>query len=148
VPFLTKLSRSVRGAPITVKPTQQIHRAFSMAWRCSGESNEALINNLKKNGLIETERVKEAMMKVLPSAHQSSSLPHHPMHPIFKRYLTIPRSIAHTSPPPFPTKTPPRPSVIAPQSPPPTCTPTPANPSSHTSPLALAFSTSAAAAAT
>jgi protein-L-isoaspartate(D-aspartate) O-methyltransferase len=35
-----------------------------MAWRSSGASNEALINNLKANGLIESDRVREAMMKV------------------------------------------------------------------------------------
>jgi protein-L-isoaspartate(D-aspartate) O-methyltransferase len=35
-----------------------------MAWRSSGSSNEALINNLARNGLIESDRVKEAMLKV------------------------------------------------------------------------------------
>ncbi|OAL54881.1 protein-L-isoaspartate O-methyltransferase [Pyrenochaeta sp. DS3sAY3a] len=35
-----------------------------MAWRSSGDSNEALINNLARNGLIKSDRVKEAMLKV------------------------------------------------------------------------------------
>ncbi|KAF2033310.1 protein-L-isoaspartate O-methyltransferas-like protein [Setomelanomma holmii] len=35
-----------------------------MAWRSSGSSNESLINNLARNGLIESNRVKEAMLKV------------------------------------------------------------------------------------
>jgi protein-L-isoaspartate(D-aspartate) O-methyltransferase len=35
-----------------------------MAWRSSGSSNEGLINNLVNNGLITSERVKEAMFAV------------------------------------------------------------------------------------
>lgn len=35
-----------------------------MAWRSSGSSNEDLVNNLFHNGLIESGRVKEAMLKV------------------------------------------------------------------------------------
>lgn len=35
-----------------------------MAWRSSGPTNEALIANLRRNGLIRSERVKEAMLKV------------------------------------------------------------------------------------
>ncbi|KAI9777706.1 MAG: hypothetical protein M1839_008625 [Geoglossum umbratile] len=35
-----------------------------MAWRSSGTSNEGLINNLANNGLIRSERVKEAMLAV------------------------------------------------------------------------------------
>jgi protein-L-isoaspartate(D-aspartate) O-methyltransferase len=38
-----------------------------MAWRSSGSSNESLIDNLEKNGLIETRRVKDAMLQVLPT---------------------------------------------------------------------------------
>lgn len=37
-----------------------------MAWRSSGATNEALIANLARNGLIESDRVKEAMLKVCP----------------------------------------------------------------------------------
>lgn len=35
-----------------------------MAWRCSGETNESLIENMWKNGLITDARVKEAFLKV------------------------------------------------------------------------------------
>ncbi|KAJ4412579.1 hypothetical protein N0V91_000337 [Didymella pomorum] len=35
-----------------------------MAWRSSGSSNASLIENLEKNGLIETQRVKDAMLQV------------------------------------------------------------------------------------
>ena len=38
-----------------------------MAWRSSGSSNQSLIDNLEKNGLIETKRVKDAMLQVLPT---------------------------------------------------------------------------------
>jgi hypothetical protein len=37
---------------------------FSMAWRSSGATNAALIANLASNGLITTERVKNAMAGV------------------------------------------------------------------------------------
>ncbi|KAJ4291039.1 hypothetical protein N0V90_010236 [Kalmusia sp. IMI 367209] len=43
-----------------------------MAWRSSGSTNEGLIANLAKNGLIESDRVKEAMMKV-DRAHYAPS---------------------------------------------------------------------------
>ncbi|KAF2827367.1 protein-L-isoaspartate O-methyltransferase [Ophiobolus disseminans] len=46
-----------------------------MAWRSSGSSNAALINNLKQNGLIESGRVKDAMMKV-DRAHFAPSSPY------------------------------------------------------------------------
>jgi protein-L-isoaspartate(D-aspartate) O-methyltransferase len=60
-----------------------------MAWRSGGSTNAELINNLFKNGLITTSRVKEAMLKVgdlsfLPSSaflHLNSiSLVHKPWH--------------------------------------------------------------------
>ncbi|KAK3207401.1 hypothetical protein GRF29_103g894771 [Pseudopithomyces chartarum] len=35
-----------------------------MAWRSSGTSNESLIANLTRNGLVKSDRVKEAMLKV------------------------------------------------------------------------------------
>jgi protein-L-isoaspartate(D-aspartate) O-methyltransferase len=35
-----------------------------MAWRSSGTTNESLIANLERNKLIETDRVKQAMLKV------------------------------------------------------------------------------------
>lgn len=48
---------------------QPLHRPrpLTMAWRSSGSSNESLIENLEKNGLIETSRVKNAMLQVLPT---------------------------------------------------------------------------------
>jgi hypothetical protein len=39
-------------------------RAFTMAWYCSGSTNTELIENLFKTGLIQNERVKEAMIGV------------------------------------------------------------------------------------
>lgn len=38
--------------------------ARTMAWRSSGSSNAALINNLAANGLINSDRVKNAMLNV------------------------------------------------------------------------------------
>ena len=35
-----------------------------MAWRCSGSTNAALVENLAANGLIRSERVKRAMLSV------------------------------------------------------------------------------------
>lgn len=46
-----------------------------MAWRSSGSSNETLIANLARNGLIEDERIKEAMLKV-DRAHYAPSSPY------------------------------------------------------------------------
>lgn len=37
---------------------------FEMAWRCSGESNRALVDNLRKGGIIESDRVAQAMLAV------------------------------------------------------------------------------------
>jgi protein-L-isoaspartate(D-aspartate) O-methyltransferase len=36
-----------------------------MAWRCTGSTNEALIDNMWRSGLITDARVKEAFLKVL-----------------------------------------------------------------------------------
>lgn len=42
-----------------------IHAAIlMMAWRCSGTTNVALITNLAENGLIKSDRVKNAMLSV------------------------------------------------------------------------------------
>ncbi|KAF2660699.1 protein-L-isoaspartate O-methyltransferase [Lophiostoma macrostomum CBS 122681] len=46
-----------------------------MAWRSSGASNTALVNNLAQNGLIKSERVKEAMLKI-DRAHFAPSHPY------------------------------------------------------------------------
>lgn len=59
---LTELTRLIHGC----FSSSRLHRIrlFSMAWRSSGPSNEALITNLGRNGLIQSARVKEAMLKV------------------------------------------------------------------------------------
>ncbi|KAF2000992.1 protein-L-isoaspartate O-methyltransferase [Amniculicola lignicola CBS 123094] len=46
-----------------------------MAWRSSGATNQALIENLARNGLIEDDRVKEAMLKV-DRAHYAPTSPY------------------------------------------------------------------------
>jgi cell division protein YceG involved in septum cleavage len=43
---------------------QTTKRSNTMAWYCSGSSNNELIENLSKEGLIKNERVKRAMMAV------------------------------------------------------------------------------------
>lgn len=37
---------------------------FDMAWRCSGDSNRELVDNLRKAGIIESDRVQQAMIAV------------------------------------------------------------------------------------
>ena len=44
--------------------SRTIQRRLTMAWRSSGASNEALIENLFKNSLITSSRVKQAMLGV------------------------------------------------------------------------------------
>jgi len=46
-----------------------------MAWRSSGTTNESLINNLAKNNLIKSDRVKDAMLKV-DRAHYAPASPY------------------------------------------------------------------------
>jgi protein-L-isoaspartate(D-aspartate) O-methyltransferase len=41
-----------------------------MAWRSSGTTNESLIANLERNKLIESDRVKQAMLEVSTMQHQ------------------------------------------------------------------------------
>ncbi|KAJ5555477.1 Protein-L-isoaspartate(D-aspartate) O-methyltransferase [Penicillium sp. DV-2018c] len=50
-------------------------RTFTMAWYCSGSTNTELIENLFKAGLIQNERVKEAMIGV-DRAHYAPSRPY------------------------------------------------------------------------
>ncbi len=59
---LTKLIHSARRA--TPSYTLQHTRTITMAWRSSGSSNQGLVTNLAQNGLIESDRVREAMLKV------------------------------------------------------------------------------------
>jgi protein-L-isoaspartate(D-aspartate) O-methyltransferase len=61
--------------------TQINRRLNAMAWYCSGATNNELIENLSKEGLIKNERVKRAMMAV--SRDSSTQPPHnHTLHPI------------------------------------------------------------------
>ncbi|TVY87205.1 putative protein-L-isoaspartate O-methyltransferase [Lachnellula willkommii] len=59
-----------------------------MAWRCSGKTNVELIDNLFKNGLITSARVRDAMMKV-DRAHYCAS-------PSYA-YEDSPQSIGHAA---------------------------------------------------
>lgn len=47
----------------TITPTSRRSK-FAMAWRSHGSSNDELVDKLAENGLIEDDRVKEAMKKV------------------------------------------------------------------------------------
>lgn len=110
------------------RPKQLARRNLNlnMAWRCSGSTNESLIENMWKNGLITDPRVKEAFLKVRPHhipRSQSSDDDVNGYH-----Y----RSTAPTMHPPHPTKTPPSPSATQPPSPRHTCTPPPSNTCSPT----------------
>lgn len=92
-----------------------------MAWRSSGATNEALIENLSQNGLIHSERVKQAMLGV-----------HHYILHVHRRSfanVTAHRSTELTTRRTHPTKTLLKPSATARPSPPRTCTPRPASPS-------------------
>ncbi|KAI9791038.1 MAG: hypothetical protein M1835_000582 [Candelina submexicana] len=60
-------TRTISGAG--PGPSRSIN---NMAWRSSGSSNAALINNLSSNGLITSQRVKDAMLGV-DRAHYSPS---------------------------------------------------------------------------
>lgn len=65
---LALLSRRPLGPCLALELRNlQYSRTFTMAWRSSGSSNQSLIENLEKNGLIETKRVKDAMLQVLPT---------------------------------------------------------------------------------
>jgi hypothetical protein len=43
----------------------------TMAWRCGGTTNTELVENLFRNRIVQTTRVKEAMLKVInpPTLH-------------------------------------------------------------------------------
>lgn len=55
LPSINTLLRSLRGA---------FRPSTTMAWHSSGATNEEMIDNLFKNGLITSSRVRDAMMKV------------------------------------------------------------------------------------
>jgi hypothetical protein len=48
---------------------------LTMSWRSSSTTNEGLVANLRKNGLIKSDAVREAMLKV-DRAHFCSTLPY------------------------------------------------------------------------
>lgn len=60
------------GEYIRVKTNGEIE----MSWRCSSTTNEGLVNNLWKHGLLNTPRVREAMVGV-DRAQFSSEMPYH-----------------------------------------------------------------------
>lgn len=64
--FMLQLFRPIRLPHlIQANPYRSVSSsAYTMSWRCSSSTNEGLIENLWKNDLIQTERVKEAFQKV------------------------------------------------------------------------------------
>lgn len=50
----------------------------TMAWRCSGQTNTELVENLFKNRIVQTTRVKDAMLKVNQTIPSSSPFPPQP----------------------------------------------------------------------
>ncbi|KAG9230305.1 hypothetical protein BJ875DRAFT_507403 [Amylocarpus encephaloides] len=67
---------------------EEAETVSSMAWRCSGKTNGELINNLFRNGLIESDRVRDAMLKV--------DRAHYTPHPS-TAYQDSPQSIGHSA---------------------------------------------------
>jgi protein-L-isoaspartate(D-aspartate) O-methyltransferase len=67
-----------------------------MAWRSSGSTNEGLVSNLARNGLIKSDRVKEAMMKV-DRAHYAPSHPYEDSPQPIGHHATISAPHMHAS---------------------------------------------------
>lgn len=118
--------------------TRPYTSSADMAWFSGGATNAALVNNLFKNGLINSERVKNAMLAVcaprptvgpcfLPSViiQLLGQLLLYPMSLI--ACVLVTRSTAHISLLVQPMKTPPSQSASPPPSPLPTCTLQPLN---------------------
>lgn len=63
-PSIWKALRSWTSAVPKYLIPQTAPRNISMAWRSSGATNEALIENMSRNGLITSDRVKKAMLGV------------------------------------------------------------------------------------
>ena len=70
--YLSKLFDS--SVTIGNTTSQVARRSMSMAWRSSGASNEALVENLAKHGLIYSPRVKQAMMGVCCTKANNSNM--------------------------------------------------------------------------
>lgn len=69
--------RSLGLGFLTHQPTnqQQQQQAFTMSWRCSASTNDGLISNLWRHGLLSTQRIADAMSKV-DRAHFSREMPY------------------------------------------------------------------------
>lgn len=67
---LIGLYSSIQASPFDFLPkigntlSASARRSTNMAWRSSGATNEALIENLARNGIIRSPRVKQAMLGV------------------------------------------------------------------------------------
>ncbi|KAI9373211.1 protein-L-isoaspartate O-methyltransferase [Aspergillus egyptiacus] len=70
--MLKHLTNTVAAIPATKQITR---RLSTMAWYCSGRTNNELIENLSREGLIRNERVKRAMMAV-DRGHYAPSRPY------------------------------------------------------------------------
>lgn len=85
-PYMCSWSKRLYQKLLTLKtnppnPQRIFSRTSSMAWYCSGSTNTELVENLFKGGLIKDSRVKDAMLGVRFTSHQShSSLPSHHVH--------------------------------------------------------------------
>ena len=69
-------------------------------WRCSGDSNAALINNLFQSGIIKSERIKNAMAAVdrahyVPDEYQSEAYEDHPIPIGHAATISAPHMHAH-----------------------------------------------------
>merc|ERR1712000_510413 len=76
--------------PLLYRPLTRLshvlRRPLNMAWRCSGESNQELVDNLYDAGLIKSPIVKDAFLKV----DRADYAPHNP-------YKDCPQSIGHSA---------------------------------------------------
>jgi len=128
VPSFRSILRALSGV---AKPN------LNMAWRCSGNTNIELIDNLFKNDLIKSIRVRDAMMKVhiVPLTPLPFIVPiaEHLQEENEDADKFANRSTAPTIAPIFhmPTKTHPSPSAMGRRFPHHTCMPRLPNPSSH-----------------
>ncbi len=71
----TALIAAERRVTTTQQQQHQQHQKtedIKMAWRSSGSSNVGLVENLARNGLIKSQRVKAAMLAVRTIAHQQT----------------------------------------------------------------------------
>jgi len=102
--FALPLSASPARSLLTTSPPSRLShtrsRPLGMAWRSSGSSNDGLITNLRRNGLIESARVEQAMRKV---HHGSLQVVEYHQHNA-DLDVYAPRLNAHTMHPPIHTR--------------------------------------------